>query len=440
MPGQFINRVNPKAAPARKIRVAFYGDSPTCATGFGQVSRNILPALQATGRYEVDILGINYWGDPHTYPFRIWPMAINPNRDPYGRQRLQQHLMDPRYEFDILFFLQDTFILDFMPQLISTLKTSGKNFKSVFYYPIDGIPKVDWVKAASAVDYPVTYTNFGFEQSVAAVPELKDRLKVVPHGVNPQVFYPVRPEEAANFRKQFFGGLADKFIFLNVNRNQQRKDIPATIRAFHEFKKQRPDSILYLHMAAQDQGWNLPEVIKAYGLDITSDVILPQKFTPANGFPLEVLNLIYNSCDAVISTTLGEGWGLSWTEAMATKRPVIFPSNTCLSQYITEETGFPYPSGGDPDHETVIPNDNEVVRPMAHVGKMVERMLEVYDNRERAQERAEAAFNMVSNTLVWDKHINPRWVNMFDDIVSDMMQPVPQAQDLALPVLKGEVL
>ena len=129
---QFVKRINPKVkqsknpkigfsgdSPTRttnkKTKIIFYGDSPTCATGFGQVSRNILPALHNSGRYDVDILGINYWGDPHEYPFKIWPMAVNGQRDPYGRQRLQQHLLDPNLEFDILFFLQDTFILDFLP-------------------------------------------------------------------------------------------------------------------------------------------------------------------------------------------------------------------------------------------------------------------------------------------------------------------------------------
>lgn len=441
---EFLKRINPNLGDGkkrRKTKVIFYGDSPTCATGFGQVSRNILPALRSSGRYDVDILGINYWGDPHDYPFKIWPMAINGQRDPYGRQRLQQHLLDPNLNFDILFFLQDTFILEFLPNLLSTLKSNGKRFQSVFYYPIDGIPKKSWVEAANSVDYPVTYTRFGYEQSIEAVPSMQDKLQVIPHGVNPSVFYPVPEAEAQEFRRQFFGSHADKFIVTNVNRNQQRKDIPATIRAFKEFKKHRPNSLLYLHMAAVDQGWNLPEVIKSLGLDITSEVILPQNFTPSNGFPLPVLNLIYNASDAIVSTTVGEGWGLSWTEAMAVKKPVIFPLNTCLGEYITDETGFPYASGGDPDHITVLPHDNEVPRPTAHLSEMVKRMIEVHDNREEAARRVENAYNMVMNNLVWEKQVNPQWVELFDKIVAESQGGAEVASaDLANPVLRGEVL
>ena len=405
---QFIKRINPRPdTPSKKTKVIFYGDSPTCATGFGQVSRNILPALHDSGRYEVDILGINYWGDPHDYPFKIWPMAVNGQRDPYGRQRLQQHLLDANLKYDILFFLQDTFILDFLPSMISNLQKAGKRFKSVYYYPIDGIPKSIWIDSVSCVDYPVTYTNYGFEQTTKIKPELVDRLRIIPHGINPRVFFPAPAQQVKEFRQQFFGALADKFILTNVNRNQQRKDIPATIQAFKAFKEQRPDSILYLHMMAQDQGWNLPEVIKAFGLDITKDVILPQNFTASTGFPLEILNLVYNASDCIISTTVGEGWGLSWTEAMATKTPVVYPVNTCLGEYITEATGYPYPSGGDPDHITVLPHDNEIPRPTAHVEKMVAQMIALYDDREEATRRAQAAYDMVHSTLVWDEHINP---------------------------------
>ena len=44
---------------------------------------------------------------------------------------------------------------------------------------------------------------------------------------------------------------------------------------YNEFRKQVPDSILYLHCAIQDVGWNMNEVIQAIDPDLTNRVIFP---------------------------------------------------------------------------------------------------------------------------------------------------------------------
>jgi D-inositol-3-phosphate glycosyltransferase len=405
----------------KKIRVLAYCDSPTCATGFGTVSRNIFEGLYKTGRYEIDILGINYWGDPHEFPYRIWPTGTNSERDPYGRKKVCG--MIPRMDYDLMFFLQDTFILDFLPQLMPHLRHQGKEFRSICYFPVDGTPKEQWINNINAADVPVAYTQFGADAAKAAFPAVKP-LRVVPHGANVSDFFPHTKEDIRSFRKQYFGPKAGSFIFTNLNRNQQRKDIPRTIAAFKKFKEQVPDSLLYLHMAQKDQGWDLPEVCKAYGLDIHSDVVFPEKFGPNQGYPLQVVNMLYNCSDAVVSTTLGEGWGLSWVEAMATKTPVIMPDNTAMSEWITDDIGYLVKSGADASHFTVIPHDNEVIRPMVDVDDMVEKMLEVYNNYDEAKKKAEAAYTFVATKLDWQGAVVPQWVSLFDETYEAMKSGV----------------
>ncbi len=403
---------------APKINVLAYCDSPTCATGFGTVSRNVFEALHSTGRYNIDILGINYWGDPHKFPYRVWPTGTNQERDPYGRKKVCS--MIPQMEYDILFFLQDTFILDFVPQLLEHLKGQGKKFKSICYFPIDGMPKEQWVKNVTTVDYPVVYSEFGKEfakQAYVECPELDN----IPHGVNLNDYGLLTPEETKDFREKYFGPLADKFIFTNLNRNQQRKDIPRSIQAFVEFRKEVKDAILYLHMAQVDQGWNLPEVCKAYGLDITKDVIFPQNFGPNQGYPRTVVNMLYNCSDCIVSTTLGEGWGLSWIEAMATKTPIIMPGNTSLAECITEDKGYLTKSGADASHYTVLPHDNEVIRPLVDVDDMVEKMLRVYNNYDEAMQKAENAYTWVIEELNWQGKIADKWVRIFDKMYEELM-------------------
>ena len=44
----------------------------------------------------------------------------------------------------------------------------------------------------------------------------------------------------------------DKFIVFNGNRNQPRKLVDQTIKAFAEFSVGKPDTLLYLNMAEKD--------------------------------------------------------------------------------------------------------------------------------------------------------------------------------------------
>ena len=409
--------------PGNKIRLVFYGDAPPCATGFATVSKNVLMGLHQTGKFDIRVLGINYWGDPHEYPFPIWPVGTNPDRDPYGRKKVCQ--MIASWDFDMLFFLQDSFILLFIPELLQHLKAQNKKFTSLCYFPIDGTPKKNWIDAVTAVDMPVTYTEFGYNECVKLVPACEDKLQIVPHGVNPEHFFPIPEEHVKPFRSQYFGPQADNFIYMNLNRNQQRKDIPKTMLAFNKVHEDDPKTTLYLHMAMQDQGWNLVEVAKTFKLDPTTDIIFPSNFGPNQGFPIRSVNMIYNAADAVISTTLGEGWGLSWVEAMAAKTPVIMPNNTSMAEHITEDVGYLIDSGMDIDHYTILPNDNEVLRPTVDVEHMVELMHHVKDNPDDAREKVENAYKYVMDNFLWQEHIVPQWI----DLISELAEKGPEENE-----------
>lgn len=407
-----------KQTTQKKIKVLAYCDSPTCATGFGTVSRNIFEALYRTGRYDIDILGINYWGDPHNFPYRIWPVGVNNEKDPYGRKKVAASMI-PHMEYDILFLLQDSFILDFMPTVIPYLKNQGKKFKSICYYPIDGKPKEQWIKNVDTADYLVAYSDFGARESKSIYTNCKEPI-VIPHGANLSDYKPLPKDQTIQFRQMYFGRHADKFIVTNLNRNQHRKDIPRTIAAFKKFRETVPNSLLYLHMSAKDQGWNLLEVLKSYGLDNKEDVLFPENFGPNQGYPREIVNLIYNASDLVVSTTLGEGWGLSWVEAMAAKTPVLMPNNTVMADYITQEFGYLCDSGSNPSLFTVLPHDNEVIRPLVDVDDMANKMVHIYNNYDEALLKAAAAYNWVNKELNWQGNVGKQWVDLFDKAYNDL--------------------
>jgi len=397
----------------KKIKILAYCDSPTCATGFGTVSRNIFEGLYRTGRYEIDILGINYWGDPHNFPYRIWPVGTNPQKDPYGRQKVIN--MIQQMDFDILFFLQDTFIMDFLPVLMPHLKANRKNpFESIVYYPIDSILKKEWAKNIEVVNTLVAYCSFGRDETLKVLPN--NDVRIINHGVNTREYFPLQKQQITSFRNRYFGSEADKFIITNLNRNQQRKDIPRTIMAFKKFREIVPDSMLYLHMSIKDQGWDLKSICDNIGFNINKDVIFPQNFGANQGYPREIVNLLYNASDVVISTTTGEGWGLSWIEAMAAKVPVIMPANTSMIEFITEDRGYLVKSGSDDNLFSILPHDNEILRPLVDINDLVDKLVYVYNNREEAIQKAENAYKWIVEKMDWQKNIVKQWVELFDEL------------------------
>lgn len=397
-----------------KKKILAFCDSPTVATGFASVSRNILGILHKTARYDIDIFGINHHGEPYdNLPYKIWPAMDYQNSDPYGRHKFCHFAL--QHDFDILWILQDTFIVDFIPELINHLQSNrAKPFRSIMYYPVDSTLREDWYKNIKPVDRLVAYTDFGRQAYLRHDNEQRN-IDVILHGVDTNTFYPMPEEERLKFREHYFSYTKDKFIFMNINRNQQRKDIPRTILAFAEFNKLVPESVLYLHMAHVDQGWNIPSLLEQFGLTLGKEVLLPERMNPNKGYPIEIINYLYNSVDCVLSTTLGEGAGLGWIESMACKTPVIVPNNTAMAELVTEDKGYLVNSGTNPSLWTVLPNDNDVLRPLVDVEDLVDAMLRVYNNYDEAKKKAENAYKWVVSELQWSDKIARQWVKVFDE-------------------------
>lgn len=436
------NMAPPPQRNTKKIRLVFYGDAPNVATGFGKVSSNILPALYDSGDYEIYCFGVNYLGVPHKYPFQIYPMLPNPQNDPYGREKIT-HIL-PQMEFDIVFFLQDSFILTFIPNLVQHMRQQGKKFKTLAYFPVDGKPWHEWVQAMSGADVPVTYTNWGKKQCQSVYPDIAARLQVVPHGISLSEFFPHPPEKIQQLRKMYFGHHADKFIVINVNRNQPRKDIPRCMMAFKEFQKDCPASVLYLHCAEKDVGWDLKRVAEHIGLEFGRDVLFPSNFNVNSGVPVQVVNDLYNCANACVSCALGEGWGLSSVEAMATKTPCVFPDNTSLSEIFADGRGFLCRSGDTINFQSVLVMDNEVIRPLTNINDMVKHLKRLYEKPDVGFRVAEKAYDWVVHNLQWEKHIIPRFdriiKDLYEDLKRDASQPLQVGMDINNNWQQGEVV
>jgi glycosyltransferase involved in cell wall biosynthesis len=440
-----------KILESEKIQVAVLADSPTVITGFANVCREILTNLHKTGLYAFDIVGINYDGSPHDLPFKIYP-AVNglmqdpKYREPYGRQRFLDMIGEGR--FDIVWVLQDSFIV--AEELGQRIKETndvlplGDQFTFIYYFPIDATPKKKWIdQSAMVADMPVVYTEYGYneilklysvdenskleekekEKNLADKKAISEKLSVIYHGVNLEDFHPIEDEfKLQEFRNKMWGNHKDKFVFMNVNRNQPRKDLYRTLQAFkilldRRRAKGKDDVYLYMHCNIFDNDLNMLDMCKQLNLTEGDEWAFPdpKRFGPSSGFPTHILNDIYNSVDAIVTTTLGEGWGLSISEGMAVKKPVIAPDHTSISEILgktnagTAERGILVKTKDG----FVQQHDNSRVRPITDAEDLADKMEMVMENRAALQPMVDSAYEWIKRLQWGGEEIMGKWEKIF---------------------------
>lgn len=393
-------------------------------TGFGTVSKNIVKELKKHYGNELllDIIAINYFGEPYhedDNTFVISARLNDVNDDPFGRFFFLKILKETD-AYDGIFICQDLGTITSFMEVLEHIKQDKKDnnkkvFKSIFYTPVD-CPQLIYplVKGLDFFDVLVTYTEFGRKLINGLKPELK--VKVIPHGNSSKDFYPMDLVDTMNFRKEYFGENSDKFIITNINRNQPRKDIPNTIFAFIEakeiWKENLPKPFLYLHTHPKDpMGWDIRALMMQ--TDLVEDVdykLLPKEYEE-QGTETELVNKIYNASDVYLTTTLGEGWGLGFSEAAASKTPIVAPYSTSfieMSNYGKNaymlETLYPF----------VNETDN-VIRQQTDIYEVAETLLQVAmdktSNAKDLTDKLERSYQW-SKKIEWSE-VCKSWVEYF---------------------------
>lgn len=405
-------------------------------TGFATVSQNIVPRIKKHFREKVQlhICSINYFGDPiYESDGTIIFSAIKsaPKKDDFGRFGFLKILKEGDY--DGIFIIQDVGVIVPIIEILRHIKAekkqkNQKSFRSIFYFPVDCSLIRKQVEGLDFFDELITYTEYGRNEVLKLRPELRTLIKVIPHGTDTKNFYPITDnEEIEKFKESYFGENKDKFIIMNLNRNQPRKDIPNTIFAFIEAKerwpKDQPKPFLYLHCNPDDpMGHNLRAIFLQTDLVEGEDYMFPPKQEENHGAPLEKLNLIYNSVQLYVSTTLGEGWGLGFTEAAATKLPIICPNHTSFTEMsgngnraFVLDNLYPYVNSID----NIIRKQTDYMEVADSITLVASNLLclnEEMDGKQQTDERTNKAY-LWAKKLNWD-NVCSAWVNSFKETFS----------------------
>jgi glycosyltransferase involved in cell wall biosynthesis len=297
-------------------------------TGWARVGHALADRLN--GFYDIHYLGINYFGNPHDYPYPIYPAFLG--GDPLGVRRFRA--LADQVRPDVTLIIQDVWIVgQYLQQ-----KRPGERY--VCYPPVDAVNQAHACDLNDA-DLTVFYTQFGLE-TCRADGFMGDAC-IVPHGIDRTVF---QPGDRVMARLQLGMSQTDAehaFVVGAVNRNQPRKRLDLLMQAcglaLRQWPHDAPPFSLLLHTNPRDPlGYDLIQLRDVYGLQghllfptIGDDG--PQTGTTASVIDDAHLALLYQAMDVHVSTSIAEGWGLTTAESLACGVPNILPEHSALAEW-----------------------------------------------------------------------------------------------------------
>ena len=317
---------------ARRRKVLWVGDA-ACDSGFAKCTHETLETVRQ--EWDVAVLGINYRGEPHKFPYKIYPASLNgANHDFIGSKRLPGVIMEERP--DLVIFQNDPWHIPSYTRMLEQMAKGGASVPALM-----GIIAVDGLNCLGAnmnkLQRSVFWTRFA--ENEARLGGMTCPSAVVGLGVDLEKF---TPGDARIARRKL--GLVDRvvegFIVGRVDRNQPRKRMDLTIRYFAHWVQQYdipPDVFLYLHVCPTGEvGVRLNQLAKYYGIantDLSKTRLILSEPDVYAGLSEAMMVETFRAFDVSFSTTQGEGWHLPTMEAMACGVPVIAPRWSALGEW-----------------------------------------------------------------------------------------------------------
>lgn len=404
----------------KKPKILWCGDI-VAMTGFARVTENVLSRIR--NNFEIVVLGNNWWGDPNPLQefYKMYPSSNRHQQAPFGEERIREVV--EKENPDVVFTINDMWIINEQYKRIQDLHQQ-KKFKFVGYAPMDSYGWIGGLAdTANDWDAIISYTEFGAREFIQG--GIKKPIAVIPHGVTAGQFY---PEDKIQARKKL-GLKEDLFIVFNGNRNQFRKRIDITIKAFAQFAVDKPEAQLYLHMGLKDQGWDVMPLfareMMRQGLDPNNRIIMTTQTPHPPNVPVDMLNTIYSAVDVGVNTCKGEGWGLVNHEHAACRVAQVVPDHTSCKE-IFEGYGKLIRC----DHVDVDTNYAREM-PCPSSDHLTEILNELYEDRSLLQATADACYERATDTQFdWDT-VASQFGGIFEDVLNEVDHSVEEETPVA---------
>lgn len=305
-------------------------------TGFGIVTEQLATRFLQAGM-DVRVIAVNHRGEPVRGPLagHVWPAKL------YGEGfggdwsggaingKVWPHLdKNDTWAADGVLVISD--VSGFLGHIGNFLE----DWKSVpvwHYVPIEGDNLAPSWAELWELFAPVAMSDYGARVIKEHIGRDVPRIY---HGVDTESFYPITPGRPLRFSdvtlrtkddcKVKFGLDPARKVILRVDRNVTRKNYDVMLRAFALIAREDPDVDLVLHCRPIDpEGMDLVQEMLRLPEDIRARLHFTMMHDTFTGLPVEGLNALYNAADIYMSTTGGEGFGLTLAESLAAGVPVV---------------------------------------------------------------------------------------------------------------------
>jgi len=328
-------------------------------TGYAKVAYNLLRQL-ATLSPKVKTYHFGFQRHPTRPSFRKCPDGIvqydaaaneEPKEEGFGFNKIHEYLemVNP----DVVMIYNDPLIIY---RFIESMKHSREKSSYKLWIYVDqvyhGIAQPLMDKIRDHADRVVCFSDFWKKTFLGYVEH--PSVTVLEHAVDPTMFSAMSEQERAGIRN----GMnipKNAVVFLNANRNSQRKRLDLTVQGFVRLLKREKNVPYYLIIATNispNSGahYDVPRIFSAELAEagLPSNTFGNRLFlvdtAPPNVLADEGINQLYNIADIGINTSDGEGYGLCQLEHLYTGAPQIVTDVGTYRSFLNDDVARFVPS------------------------------------------------------------------------------------------------
>ena len=330
------------------MRLVFVSTHTDQIIGYSKVAYNMLKQL-ATLSPRVKVFHFGFQRHPGAPGSRKIPSGIvqydaaaneDPKEDGFGFNKIAEYLdmVNP----DVVMIYNDCLIVN---KFIESMKHDKNTAQYKLWVYLDqvysGIPVPLLENINKHADRIYCFTEIWKNRLLKIIPSADAR--VIEHAVDSTVFKRL-PSDAKNTVRKSMGIPKDAVVFLNANRNSQRKRLDLTIQGFARYLKKNENAHLILVTGVNLQAGGFYDLQRIFMREIEANglpelyftklaiVDTSQVFVPDDG-----MNQIYNAADIGINTSDGEGFGLCQLEHLYTGAPQVVTDVGSYRTFLNEE-------------------------------------------------------------------------------------------------------